>query len=114
MPAGGILLLIRILVCGRKMITSLFSTSGLAGLRPAKPDVEKRETGFDRILTQGGGRSAPLPWAIIRLPLRGAGTSGRKANYSMQRMDPAVQLSCMAGEGQAGRLPYEGAGVFSG
>jgi hypothetical protein len=35
--------------------------------------LEKRETGCGWRFTQGGSRSAPLPWATILLPLRGAG-----------------------------------------
>ncbi len=64
---------------GPKMNASLFSKSGLAGWKPAKPNFEKREVGCELALTQGGSRCAPLPWAIIRLPLRGAGKANQIA-----------------------------------
>ena len=36
--------------------------------------AEKEERGWSWGVTQGGSRYAPLPWAIILLPLRGNGT----------------------------------------
>jgi hypothetical protein len=56
--------------CGPKMISSFFP-SGLASLRPAKPEG-KKEAGWAGLLPRAAA-SAALPWAIIRPPLRGSG-----------------------------------------
>jgi hypothetical protein len=66
---------------GCKMVSFPFSKSGLApkGFE-AKPDLDKGKAGCVLGLTQGGSRSAPLPWAEILLPFQGDG----KANQTCQ------------------------------
>ena len=61
---------------GRKMIPSFFP-SGFACQRRAKPEG-KKEIGWGGSLPRASA-SAALPWAIILLPLRGAGKANQRA-----------------------------------
>ncbi len=61
---------------GRKMIPP-FSPSGLARPWRARPEGEK-EVGWGGSLPRAAA-SAALPWAIILLPLRGAGEANQRA-----------------------------------
>jgi hypothetical protein len=61
---------------GRKMIPSFFP-SGFARQRRAKPEG-KKEVGWGGFLPRAAA-SAALPWAIILLPLRGAGKPNQRA-----------------------------------
>jgi hypothetical protein len=44
------------------------------------------------VLTQGGGRCATLPWAIIRQPLRGAGRANQALRATSLRFSPVSDL----------------------
>jgi len=61
---------------GRKVISSFFP-SGFARLWRAKPEG-KKEVGWVGSLPRAAA-SAALPWAIILLPLRGAGKANQRA-----------------------------------
>ena len=62
--------------CGLPMIFSSLSLSGLARQRRAKPETEKEGVGVGGVLPRAAAAAA-LPWAIIGLPLRGAGKTNR-------------------------------------
>ena len=83
-----------VLGCGCKMVSFPFSKSGFAP-NPfgAKPDLEKGKAGCGLGLTQGGSRSAPLPWAEILLPFQGDG----KANQTRQPTQYPEQINSKSG-----------------
>jgi hypothetical protein len=74
--------------CGPEMISSLFSISGLARHRRARPEMEKRGVGWGGSLPRAAA-SAALPWAIIRPPRWGFG----EANHSWQPT-PGLRVGC--------------------
>jgi hypothetical protein len=74
----------------RKMFSSFFP-SGLVRWRRAKPEG-KKEVGWGGFLPRAAA-SAALPWATIRLPLRGAG----KANQTLEAT--AASLPVCGGAG---------------
>jgi hypothetical protein len=60
--------------CGRKIVSSFFLLVFRTG--SAENQKEKRdEMGWP--FTQGGSRLAPLPWAIVLLPLWGDGMNSK-------------------------------------
>ncbi len=64
------------------MNTSPFTKFGFPDRRPGKPNFVKGETGGVGLLPRAA-TSAVLPWAIIMLPLRGAGQANQPFHESL-------------------------------
>ncbi len=77
---------------GCNIIFSFFP-SGLARLR--RQTGREKEVGCGGLLPRAAVAGAPLPWAIILQPLRGAGT----ANQRLQATQPIVPGNLVAEEG---------------
>jgi hypothetical protein len=65
--------------CRRKIISSFFLLVFRTG--SAENQKEKRD-GMGLPFTQGGSRLAPLPWAIVLLPLWGDGKANKPAKLN--------------------------------